>query len=423
MKNRAANSRGKAILSANAYNTALSALASYTSVPLTDATIGRTVLIPAGEPFILLRFAGTTTANHTFTVRVHGLQHVRPPTDSGVDTFAPVPMVTATVTLGALTLGTPGAPIESAAALWADTIAKTTTEASPFINIYSPADDTIAAMLVDGTAFDAIVVDVTRAAGSAVTIDVIANQSSDQQAIANVTGTLVGTIAGIGSTTDDVLAAETLEDSTARTGVSLWKRAVNKLIAILAGLGTPTADCVADNTTAAATATAATGIGLWKRIVNLLIAIHNHFGVAGTANAGVLSVQGIASGTTLPVTEASAAAIAADTNELTAAPVAKTLTVVTKAVTTSGTGVPLVATETFARKVWLCAKKDAGANTGVVYLGTATVDATTPQQIELAPGDIFVLEMPAGTKIDLATIYIDCAAANTDGVTGWYIPV
>ena len=36
----------------------------------------------------------------------------------------------------------------------------------------------------------------------------------------------------LGTTVDDVLAAETLEDATARTGISLWKRAVNKLIDI-----------------------------------------------------------------------------------------------------------------------------------------------------------------------------------------------
>ncbi len=38
----------------------------------------------------------------------------------------------------------------------------------------------------------------------------------------------------LGTTVDDVLAGETLEDSTARTGISLWKRAVNMLIGIKA---------------------------------------------------------------------------------------------------------------------------------------------------------------------------------------------
>jgi len=77
-------------------------------------------------------------------------------------------------------------------------------------------------------------------------------------------------------------------------------------------MGTTTSAVVADNTTAAASATAADGIGLWKRIVNLLIAVLAKLpalGTAGAASANVISVQGIASGTTLPVTEASAADI------------------------------------------------------------------------------------------------------------------
>ena len=120
-------------------------------------------------------------------------------------------------------------------------------------------------------------------------------------------------------------------------------------------------------------------------------------------------------GSTAPTAAQIAAAIAT--------PVAKTVTVVTKAVTTSGTGVALVATETFARKVYLNARKATGANTGMVYLGTSAVDATTDQQMALAPGDAITIDPGPGCKIDLATLYIDCAAGNTDGVTGWYIPV
>jgi len=145
---------------------------------------------------------------------------------------------------------------------------------------------------------------------------------------------------------------------------------------------------------------------------------------------------GIAAGTVTTLTPPTAAAIAtavdgatnqaavaADLNELTAAPVAKTLTLVTKEVATSGTGLPLVASETFARKVVLMAKKATGANTGLVYIGTSTVDATSPQQIALAPGDSITIDPGLGCKVDLATIYVDCAAGNTDGVTGWYWPI
>ena len=89
----------------------------------------------------------------------------------------------------------------------------------------------------------------------------------------------------------------------------------------------------------------------------------------------------------------------------------------------SGTGVPLVATETFARKAYLTAKKTAGPNTGLVYIGSSTVDVAGPQQNQLAPGDFIVIDFGPGTKFDLNLIYIDCAAGNTDGVTGWYFPL
>jgi len=156
-------------------------------------------------------------------------------------------------------------------------------------------------------------------------------------------------------------------------------------------------------------------------------------GTAGTAAGGVLTVQGVASMTPIlatvtgavttsgTVTEASAATILARLVDLTTTPVAKTITPLVKEVAVSGTGVPLVATETFARKAYLTAKKTAGANTGLVYIGSSTVDVAGPQQNQLAPGDFIVIDFGPGTKFDLALIYIDCAAGNTDGVSGWYI--
>ena len=71
-----------------------------------------------------------------------------------------------------------------------------------------------------------------------------------------------------------------------------------------------TADVPLDSTTTVESATARTGVSLWKRAVNMLIALLGKFGTAGSANAAVMSVQGIGGGTTLPVTEASASGIA-----------------------------------------------------------------------------------------------------------------
>jgi len=200
----------------------------------------------------------------------------------------------------------------------------------------------------------------------------------------------------------------------------------------VSGIGTTLDAVVGDNTTPAASATAASGISLWKRIVNLLIAIHNHFGVAGTANAGVLSVQGIASGTVLPisgavttsgtVTEASAAAIAADTNELTAAPVAKTWVTFTAVVAAGPAKAPLTAAQTFCRQFRVTAKRATTVNTNPVYVGVGTLDDVTDQQTDMAPGDMQVVSASPGCKIDLNLWFVDGLTAG-DGVTGQYEPI
>jgi hypothetical protein len=179
--------------------------------------------------------------------------------------------------------------------------------------------------------------------------------------------------------------------------------------------------------------TASTNVITVQGIASMTPVITVGSGTAGTPAGGILTIQGATSMTPIlatvtgavttsgTVTEASASAMAADLNELTAAPVAKTLTPLVKEVAVSGTGVPLVASETFARKAYLTAKKTAGANTGLVYIGSSTVDVAGPQQNQLAPGDSIVIDPGPGCKIDLATIYIDCAAGNTDGVSGWYV--
>jgi len=69
----------------------------------------------------------------------------------------------------------------------------------------------------------------------------------------------------------------------------------------------------------------------------------------------------------------------------------------------------------------LMGKKIAGANTGVVYVGTSIVDVTSPQGLVVQAGEVVRpvdLGLPAGACADLASIYIDCAAANTDGLLG-----
>jgi hypothetical protein len=85
-----------------------------------------------------------------------------------------------------------------------------------------------------------------------------------------------------------------------------------------------------------------------------------------------------------------------------------------KTVTTAGTPVRLVATETLVESVEIHARKAAGtANTGIVYLGYS---ATGGQNYRaLAVGEVWSQTAVAGKKIDLHLIYID-AATNGDGV-------
>lgn len=175
------------------------------------------------------------------------------------------------------------------------------------------------------------------------------------------------------------------------------------------------------NLRVAVTGGAIVGTDNLSQVGGTAVAVNSGASSAGTQRV-VLATESIP-----PTAAAIGTAVAAPTAAAIAAaiatPVAKTLTVVTKAVTTAGTGVPLVAAETFARKVYLNARKATGANTGMVYIGTSAVDMTNDQQMALAPGDAISIDPGPGCKIDLATIYIDCATGNTDGVTGFYIPV
>jgi len=108
--------------------------------------------------------------------------------------------------------------------------------------------------------------------------------------------------------------------------------------------------------------------------------------------------------------------------KLTSAPVEKTPVAVSQFIAVASTAEALVASETFARELYLQAKKAAGDNTGNVFIGLSTLDQGVAELFELAPGDTYRLPMPAGTKVDLNDIYIDADNAN-DGVVGWYIPV
>lgn len=153
--------------------------------------------------------------------------------------------------------------------------------------------------------------------------------------------------------------------------------------------GATTTAPVADNTTVE-DGTARTGISLWKRIANCLIAILGKLpevGTAGTASANVLSVQGIASGTNLDVAVASIALTeSAPVNE--------------SAVVAAGpAAAPIaVANGTFATGAVVTAK---AGNTATIYVGTSAV-----QSKPLVAGESFSIVCGAGRKTDLNDWYI-----------------
>ena len=91
-----------------------------------------------------------------------------------------------------------------------------------------------------------------------------------------------------------------------------------------------------------------------------------------------------------------------------------------KVVAATGTGVAIVAVQTWARALWIVAAKVTGANTGAVYIGDSTVDKTSLQYLSLSPGDYWEMPIPEGTKVDLNTLYVD-AATNGDSILIGYI--
>jgi len=94
-------------------------------------------------------------------------------------------------------------------------------------------------------------------------------------------------------------------------------------------------------------------------------------------------------------------------------------------VAAAGTAVPLSGTAALpapllVRSLAITAKKVAGSNTGIVYIGDSTVDSTSNQGHPMAAGDEWDYPLTEGTELDLNTVYVD-AATNADGVVFTYI--
>ena len=89
-----------------------------------------------------------------------------------------------------------------------------------------------------------------------------------------------------------------------------------------------------------------------------------------------------------------------------------------KTVTTSGTGVPLVASATPAKELYVRPK---ATNTGNVYLGDSSVDVSTSKQIVLsALASPVTITADSGYRLDVGEWYID-ADVNGEGVDFLYV--
>ena len=117
----------------------------------------------------------------------------------------------------------------------------------------------------------------------------------------------------------------------------------------------------------------------------------------------------------------SAAAAAADLNELTAAPVAKVPASVVQVL--AGTPAPIALPAGDATAIYLQSARANGVNTGNVFIGIeADLVSGKKNYITLTPGTTWEYICRAGTKVAMATFGIDGETA-TDGVIGYYEPV
>ena len=161
---------GTVLLSACTNDSAAAAITSYGSVPSSDTDSGIAVIPCRSRRYnrATFHFAGTDAANETFAYVLYGLLRVR---SASGEALVVVPLASGSLTLGATALGANASFIESATALWADTI--TDTVGHPLVVAVSPAGDLMASLVVDCTDFDALLVEVTRDGQTAATMTVL----------------------------------------------------------------------------------------------------------------------------------------------------------------------------------------------------------------------------------------------------------
>ena len=157
----------RVLLSGVTYTEALTMPAVLAEPTETDATIGLGLVDTGKNNRVRFYFAGTAAENKTINYQVIGLMGSR---DGDGQGWIPEKIAAGVATTGTKAVGTPGAFIEAAGSLFADTITETTSHAGTVT--YSPADDAVASLTVDVSMFQYVYIQVDL--GDAASADVIA---------------------------------------------------------------------------------------------------------------------------------------------------------------------------------------------------------------------------------------------------------
>jgi hypothetical protein len=179
-------------LSASTYNTALAFPSVLDVPPASDTATGISRIHTKGVNRLVVKFAGTDAANETFGYQIIGLSETVYDTQ-GSAYFVPIRIGSGVATLGAKTYGATGASLGTAATLWVDTITDTATK-SPYMTVFSPANDEVAEIVVDCGPFDYIYIQGSRDSATAATFSIITQIYDSCAASTNIEDiTLTGT--------------------------------------------------------------------------------------------------------------------------------------------------------------------------------------------------------------------------------------
>ena len=184
-------------LSANTYNTAITFPAVSATPPVTAAASGLATFACGRKNRMSFSYGGTA-ATKTYQRYYVGWQETKD--TNGVSVYVPFYLGSGQVILGSKAMGSVGANIESAAAVWADELVDDGN--SPFLTVVSPAGNTIAEDILDVSRFEFVSVYVSRK-----------NESSPADTM-TVIGALYDAVGGgVGSQT----AGESAESPAAKT--------------------------------------------------------------------------------------------------------------------------------------------------------------------------------------------------------------